>query len=99
MAADVLERLAPNFDTEAVEQQYPQDYYNSINTVLVQELGRFNNLLTVIRSSLINLGKAVKGLALMSSELDLVRTGRGRGTGPVERDRARGLGGCVLVAV
>jgi dynein heavy chain len=37
-----------------------------------QELGRFNGLLTVIRSTLISLGKAVKGLALMSAELDAV---------------------------
>lgn len=39
---------------------------------LLQELGRFNGLLTIIRSSLLNLGKAVKGLALMSRELDQV---------------------------
>ncbi|KAG2424724.1 hypothetical protein HXX76_014300 [Chlamydomonas incerta] len=70
VAAEVLERLPPNFDIEAVERAYPQDYYNSMNTVLAQELGRFNALLTVIRSSLQNLGKAVRGLALMSGELD-----------------------------
>ncbi|KAF5833110.1 DNAH7 protein [Dunaliella salina] len=72
VAADVLERLPVNFDVEAVESRYTQDYFNSMNTVLVQELNRFNNLLTVIRSTLINLGKAVKGLALMSAELDQV---------------------------
>ena len=37
-----------------------------------QELGRFNTLLNVIRTSLLNLGKAVRGLALMSAELDAV---------------------------
>ncbi|KXZ48211.1 DHC-9 protein [Gonium pectorale] len=72
VAAEVLERLPPNFDIEAVERLYPQDYYNSMNTVLAQELVRFNNLLTVIRTSLHLLGKAVKGLALMSGELDAV---------------------------
>nr|8GLV_Kg Chain Kg, DHC_N2 domain-containing protein [Chlamydomonas reinhardtii] len=70
VAGEVLERLPPNFDIEAVERRYPQDYYNSMNTVLAQELGRFNTLLSVVRSSLQNLGKAVKGLALMSAELD-----------------------------
>ena len=39
---------------------------------ILQECGRFNNLLTLIRNSLINLGKAVKGLALMSADLDQV---------------------------
>ncbi|GFR45764.1 hypothetical protein Agub_g7181 [Astrephomene gubernaculifera] len=72
VAAEVLGRLPPNFDIEAVERLYPQDYYNSMNTVLAQELVRFNNLLTVVRTSLKNLGKAVKGLALMSGELDAV---------------------------
>ena len=70
VANEILTNLPPNFDTEVVAMKYPQNYYDSMNTVLVQELGRVNNLLTKIRSSLINLGKAVKGLALMSAELD-----------------------------
>lgn len=39
---------------------------------MVQELERVNALLTVIRTSLHNLGKAVKGLAIMSSDLEEV---------------------------
>lgn len=72
VAADLLARLPPNFDLEAAETAYPQDYYNSMNMVLVQELGRFNALLTVVRSSLVALDQACKGLSLMSSELDAV---------------------------
>ena len=36
VAADILERLPVNFDLEGVAAQYPQDYYNSTNTVLIQ---------------------------------------------------------------
>jgi dynein heavy chain, axonemal len=72
VAADLIERLPPNFDIELAEKAYPVEYYESMNTVLTQELGRVNVLLTVIRNSLVNLGKAVKGLVLMSDELDKV---------------------------
>lgn len=36
----------------------------------MQELGRFNSLLSVMRSTLLALDQACKGLALMSAELD-----------------------------
>jgi dynein heavy chain len=39
IAADILAQLPPVFDLEAAEAAYPQDYFNSINTVLVQVRG------------------------------------------------------------
>lgn len=45
---------------------------NTLSTVLLQEIVRFNKLLGVIRSSLSNLINALKGLIVMSSDIELI---------------------------
>ncbi|TKC36104.1 hypothetical protein EI555_007493 [Monodon monoceros] len=70
LAQDLLSKLPNDFDLELVVKLYPVVYDESMNTVLRQELIRFNRLTKVVRISLIDLGRAIKGQVLMSSELE-----------------------------
>uniref|UniRef100_A0A2K5ETG1 Dynein axonemal heavy chain 3 n=1 Tax=Aotus nancymaae TaxID=37293 RepID=A0A2K5ETG1_AOTNA len=72
LAEDILSKLPKDFDLEEVMKLYPVVYEESMNTVLRQELIRFNRLTKVVRRSLIDLGRAIKGQVLMSSELEEV---------------------------
>ncbi|CAG9566775.1 unnamed protein product [Danaus chrysippus] len=71
MATEILSKLPQSFDIETAQQKYPVDYNESMNTVLIQEMQRFNKLLHEIKTSLIDLQKAVKGVIVMSPALDL----------------------------
>jgi len=70
--AQILERLPKPFDTDAAAKMHPVKYEQSMNTVLQQELLRFNRLLKRVSSSLALLSKAIEGLVVMSAELEEV---------------------------
>lgn len=74
MAIDISERLAKTID---IYRAHPTIMVTddagrlpSLSTVLSQEIERFNRLLDVIHGSLNDLRKAIKGLVVMSAELD-----------------------------
>jgi dynein heavy chain len=72
LAADMIERLPEDYDIEIIQGKYPVLYEESMNTVLCQELSRFNGLLDCIRDTLKGVQKAIKGLVVMSASLETV---------------------------
>jgi dynein heavy chain len=82
VANDILARLPPNFNVLEAQEKYPTSYNESMNTVLTQELARFNNLISIVRSSVKNVTLAIKGLVVMSSELEAVTVSMSNGQVP-----------------
>lgn len=70
VANTILSELPQQYDVKAAEKKYPVSYEQSMNTVLTQELDRFNTLIGTIRGSLVNLKKAIKGEVLLSAQLE-----------------------------
>lgn len=60
------------FDIEGISMLYPVVYEESMNTVLLQECIRYNNLINVMLRTLPELLKALKGLVVMSGELEAI---------------------------
>lgn len=74
LALSILEQIPRKelFDVAAVRRQYPTTYHESMNTVLVQELWRFNRLLQRILGHLRDIPLASKGLVVMTPEVEQV---------------------------
>ncbi|VUZ49159.1 unnamed protein product, partial [Hymenolepis diminuta] len=74
VATRILNQCPQSLDESAIIRKYPIMYEQSMNTVLIQEVIRFNNLLAEIRSTLKQLIKAIKGLVVMSASLEAMAT-------------------------
>ncbi|XP_029455356.1 dynein heavy chain 1, axonemal [Rhinatrema bivittatum] len=72
ISGNILKDIPEPTDVKEVMSKYPVLYEESMNTVLVQEVIRYNRLLEAITHSLQDLLKALKGLVVMSSELELM---------------------------
>ena len=74
LALQLLSQTPPKMDRadagEGVFMVNERGELNSLQIVLLHEMGRFNKLLGRMATSLKDLGKAIKGLVVMSSELD-----------------------------
>uniref|UniRef100_H0V0D2 Dynein axonemal heavy chain 1 n=1 Tax=Cavia porcellus TaxID=10141 RepID=H0V0D2_CAVPO len=72
VAQNILLQVPEPINLQSVMAKYPVLYEESMNTVLVQEVIRYNRLLQVITQTLRDLLKALKGLVVMSSQLELM---------------------------
>jgi len=69
---EIEETLPKMFDVENVQNAYPTDYNQSMNTVLSQECIRYNGLLAVMVKTLAESQKALKGLVAMDAVLESI---------------------------
>ena len=69
-AVALTERNFAPFPMDELVAAYPLTYTESMNTVLTQEAVRYNKLITEYNRSLANLIKALKGLVVMSGDLE-----------------------------
>lgn len=72
LCTDIARRLPEAFDEDAVAEMYPVEYTNSMNTVLRQEIVRFNRLLAFIKVSLNDTRRAILGQLAMIPEIEKV---------------------------
>jgi len=75
MSKDIADHMPEVADLGAVMRKYPVLYEQCLNKVLHMELEKFNRLLGRIKSTCVDLGKAVKGLVVFSPELEAVGEG------------------------
>jgi len=72
--ADIASKIPPALDDEDKGPRtfvvQPNGLLTSLDTVLAQEMVKFNRLLSRMRSSLKELHRAINGFVIMSSELD-----------------------------
>ncbi|XP_069062696.1 dynein axonemal heavy chain 1 [Pleurodeles waltl] len=72
ISVNILTKTPKPIDVQDVMIKYPVMYEESMNTVLIQEVIRYNRLLKEITQTLNDLLKALKGLVVMSSQLELM---------------------------
>lgn len=70
MCEKILEDIPLPFDLVKARERYKVNYNESMNTVLTQEMERYNELIETIRQSLLNLMNAIEGLILMTADLE-----------------------------
>jgi dynein heavy chain len=75
MDADLIEITPKKFDQDLFEEKFPTMYAESRNTVVKQEAAKYNRLLELLAVQLPLFRRAVKGLVVMTEDLENVGKG------------------------
>ena len=70
MTQDILAQIREPFKIKEVEKKFPFKYEESMNSVLLQELARFNSLIEVIKETLSTLQKTLEGKLVTNAETE-----------------------------
>lgn len=70
LANTILAEVPDPYDMVYAKKHYDTDYHQSMNSVLTQELDKFNMLIKLIKGSLKEMKRAIAGEALLSDELE-----------------------------
>jgi len=74
ISKEIEGKTPPVLPYDDIVEQYPTMYNESMNTVLVQEVIRYNKLLVVMARMLKDVQRALKGEVVMSEDLDALAT-------------------------
>lgn len=70
LCKELIGKLPPVFNMDVAKEKFPVEYSESMNTVLVQEMERFNRLLSTMRTTLNTLLQAIEGMVAMTPQLE-----------------------------
>lgn len=74
ISQSIFDKTPNPFDYDDVMEKYPTNYNESMNTVLAQEVIRYNKLLKVMKRDLPLVQKGLKGEVVMTEALDSLAT-------------------------
>ena len=81
----IIEKLPENFDEETLQQKFQvDDSSECMNTVLIQEISRFNKLLAIIKTSLKDLLSGLKGQTMISDDQEEILESIAKGKLPAQ---------------
>ncbi|KAJ8673423.1 hypothetical protein QAD02_004685 [Eretmocerus hayati] len=69
---EILDLLPANFNVSMVQQKYPISETESLNWVLNEEIEALNRVLSAIRTSLLEIRKALQGHQILSEDLEKI---------------------------